>query len=213
MEYCSNRDRHPSLHHSIAPPLRPRRSAFTLIEILVVVTITLIAAGIAIPSFARAMQGQRLRTSARIIATSHKFARNMAVLRQRPMALLIDRLNNQISMVELESKRSMSGMDMFLDTRAEGAQVQSAPDEKAVDEAEKVVPTISESETHNLENGVKVTDFKSDGDVVSREGVYWINYYPSGMSDGFEIRLTDERGKQAKITADSISGGIEVEYE
>jgi Tfp pilus assembly protein FimT len=184
-----------------------------MIEILVVVVITLLIAGVALPSFMRAMQGQRLRTSVRNVATSHKYARNMAVLRQQPMAVLFDRLNNEIEVVQLENRESLSGRDMFLDTRSEGARVVAGADGREKDETEAVTPSITVSESHPLDRGVKISDFSSDGDVVSREGVYWVNYYPSGMSDGFTIQLEDERGRKAVIRADSISGGIGVEYE
>lgn len=182
-------------------------------EILVVVAITLVAAGIALPSFMRAMQGQRLRTAARTVVTSHKYARNMSVLRQQPMALLVDRINGEIEIVELANRHSANARDVFLSARAEGAKAFSRADEKAVDETEKVAPEIKTSEARPLDRGVKVAEFRSDGRVVSRDGVYWINYYASGMSDGFELTLRDERGREAKIRADSISGGIEVEYE
>jgi prepilin-type N-terminal cleavage/methylation domain-containing protein len=214
MECWSYGVMHPPPQHSISPFLhRNRRAAFTLIEILVVVVIMLLAAGVALPSFMRSMQGQRLRTSARSVATSHKYARNMAVLRQQPMAVLFDRLNGEIDVVQLESRQSLSSRDMFLDTRSEGARVVSGADGEEKDEAEAVAPSISISESRPLERGVKISDFSSEGDVVSREGVYWVNYYPSGMSDGFKLELEDERGRKVEIQADALSGGIEVEYE
>jgi Tfp pilus assembly protein PilE len=184
-----------------------------MIEILVVVVITLLISSVALPSFMRSMQGQRLRTSARSVVTAHKYARNMAVLRQTPMAVLFDRLNHEIDVIALASRESESGRDLFLSARREGAKVQTRADEEAVDESEKLAPGIDTTESKTLEPDVKFSDFHSEGDVSERDGVYWVNYYPSGMSDGFELTLTDERHREARIKADSISGGIEVNYE
>ncbi len=191
-----------------------RRAAFTMIEILVVVAITLIAAGIALPSFVRSMQGQRLRTSARAIVTSHKFARNMAVLRQQPMAMLIDRLNGEIEVVQLESARSMNTRDMVLDARREGPSIEtSASNKKSKSDEEGASPSITPVESRPLDPTVKVVDFRSDGDAAQRDNVFWVNYYPSGMSDGFTLLLRDERGHEVRIEADAISGGVEAEYD
>jgi prepilin-type N-terminal cleavage/methylation domain-containing protein len=205
----------PSPRSPIRPFSHPRkRRAFTLIEVLVVVFIALIASAIAVPSFVRAMQGQRLRTSARAVVTAHKYARNMAVLRQTPMALLFDRLGQQIELVSLQSRESLAGRNMFMDTRTQALRDAAPPKpEFKEDGEEKAPPSIASEETRKLESDVKIDDFSSEGDVAERDGVYWVNYYPSGMSDGFTLKLVDERRRVARIKTDAISGIVEVEYE
>ena len=197
----------------LTPARAPARAGFTMIEILVVVVISLLIASIALPSFSRAIQAQRLHTSARTVVTAHKYARNMAVLRQTPMAVLFDRLNGEVEVVALASRESGAGRNMFLDARNEDAKVVSAPGEKEEDEKDKLKLGIETTDMRMLERDVKISDYSSDGDTAERDGVYWVNYYPSGMSDGFVLKLQDERHRAAQITADSISGGITVEYE
>ena len=96
-------------------------AGFTLMEILVVVVIGLIAASVALPSFVRAMQGQRIRSSARLVVTSHKFARNMSVLRQTPMAVLFNRVENKIDVVAISGMEQMALRDRFLEQQAQAA--------------------------------------------------------------------------------------------
>ena len=58
------------------------RRAFTLIEVLLVIVVMGIAVAIAMPSFVRSIQGQRLSTAARTLTTVARYARSMAVLKR-----------------------------------------------------------------------------------------------------------------------------------
>ena len=90
------------------------RRGFTLIEILIVVVIAGMMAAIAVPGFTRAMKGAELRSAARTLAMAHKFARNTAVLRQTPMALLVDTQARMIEVLSLTSRNSMHLRGGFL---------------------------------------------------------------------------------------------------
>ena len=178
--------------------------------------IGLIAASVALPSFVRAMQGQRIRSSARLVVTSHKFARNMSVLKQTPMAVLFNRVENKIDVVSIAGMEQMANRDRFLEQQAQAAANAPMDDDAGAagdEEAEAAAPPFAVEDTQALGRDVKIVDFESDADIPDRDGVYWVNYYPSGMSDGFELRLADVRGKDVVIKADAISGGIKVEYE
>ncbi len=73
-------------------------SAFTLIEILLVVVVMGIAAAIAMPSFVRSIQGQRLSTAARTLATVARYARSMAVLKQSDLSLTFNLASGQVDL-------------------------------------------------------------------------------------------------------------------
>ncbi len=66
------------------------RAAFSLMELLLVVVIMGIAAGIAAPALMRSISGNRLRTAGRALVTSARYARSMSILHQVPVAIRFD---------------------------------------------------------------------------------------------------------------------------
>jgi prepilin-type N-terminal cleavage/methylation domain-containing protein len=205
----------PSFRPSVLPSSSRRRAAFTLIEVLVVVFIALLVSGLAAPSFTRSLKAQRIRTSARTVVTAHKYARNMAVLRQQPMAVLFDRIGQVVEVVAVVDRSGLAGRGGFLEERSRAIREQpKAEDAHDPLAGEGPPPAKMESiDLRPLATDVRIVDFKSDGDFFHRDGVYWVNYYPSGMSDGFVLRLEDARTTFATITADPISGGAEVKFD
>ena len=63
-----------------------RTAAFTLIEVLLVVVIIMITAGIAVPSFVNSYRGVKMRTSVRGIVMASRYAHSVAVLNQMQTA-------------------------------------------------------------------------------------------------------------------------------
>ncbi|MFO7871053.1 MAG: prepilin-type N-terminal cleavage/methylation domain-containing protein [Kiritimatiellia bacterium] len=66
------------------------RGSFTLVELLLVIAVMAVLAALAVPYFVRSMRGNRLRTAARTAAESGRYARSMAVLKQKRMTLSFD---------------------------------------------------------------------------------------------------------------------------
>lgn len=88
-----------SKNHSITQSLNRSISSFTLIEVLLVIVVMGIAAAIAMPSFVRSIQGQRLSSAARALTTVARYARSMAVLKQSDLALTFNLANGQVDLV------------------------------------------------------------------------------------------------------------------
>lgn len=183
-----------------------------MIELLLVVAISLIAAGIAIPLFARSYQGSQLRTSVRTVVMAAKYARSMSVLQQKQMALLFDRVTGQLEIVSISDRQAMGERGKFLDARTT-----RATDELLADtgkgEAPVAAAPIQSEVVKSLGRDVKIAGFSSERADQVLDGIYWVNYYPNGMSDGFEIRLTDKQGKAARVEIDGISGSAKVGFE
>jgi len=179
------------------------RDGFSLLEIILVVTIILIASAIAIPSFVRSYEGARLNTSARTIATASKYARNMAVLRQQHMAILFDTHRNEIEILTLGAGAGRSEQGVFLDRRAGHDRRWDADPEQTTIESLKVRP---------MENGVRILGVSDFEGRQRYDGIYWVNYYPSGMSDKYTVRLGDARNRTVRMEVDHISGRFSVEF-
>ncbi len=176
----------------------------------------LLAAAIAVPSFVRSYRGAKLRTSARSIVMSHRYARSMAVLRQTPVAALFDKNRGEIEVVSLASSAAFDDRSKFLDERSQKTGVESVDNANPAGgpPAEAApAPTVQSELVRPLAEGVKIAEFDSEQGAQEFKGVYWVNYYPNGMSDEFTVRLEDEYHKTATVSVDPLSGRAKVEYE
>lgn len=180
-----------------------RLTGFTLIELLLVVAIALIAAGIAVPLFSRSFQGSQLRAATRQIVMTAKYTRSMAVLKQRYMAVLFDRVSGSIEVVSLADRASLAGRSRFLSER-------NQPEDAAPGETAQA-PITSELR-RALPADIRIEAFESSGSGQALDDIYWINYYPNGMSDGFEVVLADKAGKRARVRIDGLSGDAKVSF-
>ena len=178
-----------------------RRSAFTLIELLLVVAISLIAVGIAVPMFAKSFQGSQLRTAARNVVMSVKYTRSMAVLKQHYMAILFDRVAGSLEVVSLADRAALAQRSQFISERGEGgAAAESGP------------PPIRSDLRKPLPKDIKIVSFESAVAGRALDDVYWVNFFPNGMGEGFVVELEDKAGKRVRIRVEGISGSAEVEF-
>lgn len=187
------------------PARRTSRRGFTLIEILIVVVIAAMAAGIALPGFVRTMRGSQLRTASRTVLMAHKYARSTSVLKQVPMAILLDSVASEVEIVSLSPAAGAEARSRFLDSRAEDQGPGAGEDAEA--------PAVETELVRTLGREVKIEEFRSERGGQEYEGVYWINYHPNGMSDGFELVLTDKNNRSVKIASDPISGKVEATFD
>lgn len=177
------------------------RSGFTLIELLLVVAIALIAAGISVPLFSRSFQGSQLRAAARQVAMTAKYARSMAVLRQQYMAILFDKVAGSVEVVSITDRRALAGRDRFMAERG------------ATEGEAEAAPTIRSELRKALPADVKITSFSTRSADRSLEDVFWVNIFPNGMGEGFEIELQDKAGKRARVRVDGLSGDAAVVFQ
>ena len=75
------------------------RSAFTMVELLLVVVVIGIALAMSLPSFVKAIQGQRIRAASRTLVTVSRYARGMAVLKQTDLNVRFNLDTGQIDVV------------------------------------------------------------------------------------------------------------------
>lgn len=205
--------------HSNTPALQhsPANGGFTLIEILLVVVITAITSVMALAAFSTGFQSAQLRTASKAVVMSHKYARSMAVLDQKQMMLVVDTKARQLEIASLAGLTGEQDRDKFLDSRTARAADQLIDGREAAAEpaegASAPSAPIASDFVRELPKDIQIESVQSLREGQVQEGVYWILYYPNGMSDGFTITLVDKSGKRAKVTVDPISGTPEVENE
>lgn len=190
------------------------RRGFTLIELLLVVVIMMLAAAMAVPSFVRSYRGAKLRTSARAVVMSHRYARGMAVLKQVEVAVLYDARKNTIEVVSVTDSAAARDHDQVSAARAQ--QAEAAAKANPGEGTEAVSPpaggVVSEL-IRPLADGVRISGFESEKVEQEKDGLYWVNYYRNGMCDPYSLELEDEYHKSATVTVDPLSGKAKVEYD
>ena len=192
---------------------------FTLIELLLVVTIFVLISGMVAPMFVSSFAGAKLRTSVRSVAMAHKYARNMAVLRQRPVALVVNTAHNSLEVVFLTGRESENFSELaavIADDDADGIP-DAMTTTNLVDGSTNAEGQVEDKATTDmlrvLEPGITIANFDTQrppGDDPNAPT--FVVYSPSGLCDGFTMRLQDERGHTAEITADQLTGQMDVQY-
>ena len=188
---------------------RPSRSGFTLIEVLLVMSIIAVISAITIPTFVRSMRGNRLRVAARSIVMAGRYARSMAVLQQRDMAV----------------RFKVGGSEFSVVAAGAVAAVRRAEEEAGEDgETPVVLPDIDhdagESPPPAASAGVLVTR-TLDKVVITRveiraeERVYEDGeavavYGRNGICVPYDVTVTDEEGESILVKVDML-GGAETE--
>ena len=199
---------------------RRSQRGFTLIEILMVVAIFVLIAGIAAPMFAGSYAGAKLRSAARAVVMTHRYARNMAIMRQRPVAVLVNERRATLEVVLLTGRESEELTELAIPPDENGATFASA---NATNDADAAAATtnadaVAEDKATSdmlkeLPEGISIDSFECQrpgSDAADAPRV--VCYYPSGLSDGFTLRVADARGRSVEITADPLTGEISTEF-
>lgn len=75
------------------------RESFTLIELLIVLVIIGIIAGVSTPSLIRSLRNQRLHSAAYTLVTVARYARSMSILKQTDLSLIFNLDTGQIDLI------------------------------------------------------------------------------------------------------------------
>lgn len=165
----------------------------------------MIASALAVPSFIRSFRGAKLRSAARAVVMSHRYARAMAVLKQTDAAILFDGKIGEIEVVSVKNSAEAE-RNKFLDNRSGAAAGGSAG-------ADAGSASVVSEVRRRIPEGVQIERVESRTVKQEKDGLYWVRYYSNGMCDDYSVRLSDENQKRAIVRVDPISGKVAVEYE
>ena len=178
------------------------RKGFTLLELLIVLVIISIAAAFVGPQVAGSMSTLTLKTAAKKVASSLRYARSQATSESRPYFVLFDLDKGRLI---IKSGQTASKEDKEKET-AEGEQDTGASAGMA-DEAVK-----ERFKVYALPEGVRFDKVVSDKNEDTSD-VFQIVFFPNGGSSGGEVLLENDRGRRYNISVDFVVGTVRLEEE
>ncbi len=96
------------------------QKGFTLVELLLVFVIIGIIAAVVTPSLVKSIRGNRLRTAARSVVMAGRYARSMAVLKQKPIEVTFN-IDSAVISIGGGETRTLDGVSMEY-VKIEGAE-------------------------------------------------------------------------------------------
>ncbi len=169
--------------------------AFTLIEIMIVISIAAIVLATGIPAFVRAMHKDKLRKAVSDLVEGCSHARAQAILKGVPMELLIHAGDGQVS---VQSARQDNGSDPSFNT--------SAPGSPPVVSASSSASTFSAQIPDNVAVKLLYVNFHDEMEQPEAR----VRFFANGTSDEFTMILFSEEGER-KISLDVVTGLADVE--
>jgi general secretion pathway protein H len=186
---------------SAAAPAR----GFSLIELMIVLVIMTLVLGMAGPRVAKQMAVLHLRTAAKQMAASLRWARSQALSTGKIYNAVFDCGGGRLIISDYAAFLEVDTLNL-----AQSPNEQAAPD--APDSAAAArKPTL------------KIFEFPEDvfisrveiGEVIDanpgKESVYQLTFFPDGTSMGGEIRIADEQGRFFILTVDFLTGIVSLE--
>lgn len=153
---------------------------FTLLELLIVLTIMAMAVALVTPAIGTGLRGWRLEAGVRDVGTLVKFARNQAVTRGQRFGVVLDRSRN-IYWLDHEPPVVVDPAD----AGRLGVRLYALPD------------------------GVRFGEVTVAGVRVAEDRATLV-FFPRGDSTGGEVRVVDERGVGYRVGVDDVTGRVRV---
>ena len=174
------------------------RKGFTLLELLIVLVIISIMAAFVGPRIAGSMSNLTLKTAAKKVASSLRYARSQATSENRPYFVLFDTDKGRLT---IKPGQTATKEDKEKEA-AEGEQDAGTSKGMAGDEAVK-----DRFKVYALPEGVRFDKVVSDKNEDTSD-VFQIVFFPNGGSSGGEVLLENDRERRYNISVDFVVGTV-----
>jgi len=174
------------------------RKGFTLLELLVVLVIISIAAAFVGPRVAGSMSTLTLKTAAKKVAASLRYARSQATSESRAYFVLFDTDKGRLT---IKPGQTAPKEDKEKEA-AEGEQDTGTSEEMADNN-----PVKERLKVYALPEGVRFDKVVSDKNEDTSD-VFQIVFFPNGGSSGGEVLLENDRGRRYNINVDFVTGTV-----
>jgi len=186
--------------------MAPRRG-FTLIELMVVLTILVLLAGLVAPSFTRQYHEAKLRSTVRDLVALMQYARSQAVVEGTTYRLNIDRDGGRVWVTYYETESEDTSREtepQFVEDETILGASRTLPDGVTIREVQLGDEALAQLSDEALEQ------INALSNRLNEEGTPFIAFAPSGTTDGARILLENEYEDRLAVTLDAITGRPEV---
>lgn len=188
--------------------LKARRSGFTLIEVVMVLVLMIIIASISLPTLSGTLKGLQLKTGTRTVRRATKYARNMAIMREETLAVVLNKETMELYVggyAEAQPNEADGELDQEVFKRLgwkddDGSSASAGGIEKEV--------------RHRLSDNLTVKDFEKDW--IDEDDEYpdlcMIRFFPNGQCEWAKLELEDNKGDGVLLEIDPISAKMTSEF-
>ncbi len=178
---------------------------FTLVEILLVVTILLILSAISAPYLVKSIRGNRLRAATTAVVQAGRYARSIAILSQREMVLTFDLKN---AVIRVAPRYATPAPPSPATGGAPAATGEAPPDDLSADaSSNSQVSAVGSSFALSRkldEVRIDSVDAENKDKNAGHEEVSII-YRSNGRCTPYRVRLVDEKGNAMVTEVDALS--------
>ena len=201
----------------MAPAARARDAAFTLLEILSVVAIFALIAGLALPNFS-GLHARNLKHQARRIVAQIELARQRAIVTGTPHRLFIDidgaayRIESLATEDEADGDGEADGMETFADTSSAAGDIPidlTAP--RAEERAFRPLPGTL-GRLAQLDESIEFAGIETTGGWVD-SGETFIRFERDGSADATTLVIEHESGMSVTLEVLPLADTVRVRYE
>jgi Tfp pilus assembly protein FimT len=167
--------------------------------VLLVLVIIGIVTAIVLPTFVRSIHGNRLRTAVRSVVMAGRYARSMAVLKQRELVLTFN-LDDGVLKVEdivitVPGGATARRQEDDMETPGEEVSGEEAPDYGVASRTELLSRKLDQVFIRSVEIE----------DAVITEGTASIIYSNNGRCTPYVVQVEDVEGNRSVIEVDALS--------
>ena len=186
---------------------------FTLLEVMLVLTLIVILSSIAMPSLKGFSGSARLKSSASAIRDMLNFARDMAITEKTAYFVVFDLDQNRYWLASSETF-SASNLDASLITNAS-----NTTDQTEIQSSESSQPSISRTSMilgipQELNHNIRLSQMVTNHDSQTRNinsGVDYIYFSSTSSSEDTTLYIRDPEGRAVSITVEAAGARVRIQ--